>query len=302
MKSKPYLVLAWFACVLSACYVTGGPLQGSGCAKLVLVHHLRIIVEVSISVFRTDFQTTTEPALEMLLPATARLSSTFWHNRRIASPMTPSKYNSQFGEDKYAHEHFFKNKTHGIYMELGALDGIGLSNTLFFSRQLGWKGVLIEASAHYHKLIQNRPGDVCVHAAVCSGVSQVHFIDTEGSRASAVAGIYEFMSEAFRKQWYGNLDISTVPTIPCLPLTHILWKAGIRHIDFFTLDVENAELQVLQAVDFSAVSFSVICVEADRSNPAKDAAVVELLQANRYRYHGHVDHNDWFLHESFQPS
>lgn len=232
----------------------------------------------------------------MRIPRGAHLSHSFWTKGQIEEK--PSvQYFSQFGEDEYANAHFFRNMTNGVYVELGALDGIALSNTMFYSQQLGWKGVLIEASNHYEALTQNRPDDVCVHAAVCDNSTDIHFISEH-----AVGGIYEFMSQEFRQRWHPNIDLASVPVVACLPLTLILSKAGIRHIDFFSLDVENAELQVLSSLNFALISISVLVVEADGTNPAKDAAVISLLQANGFLYHGHVNNNDWFVHQSFSAT
>ena len=41
-------------------------------------------------------------------------------------------YYSQCQEDIYLNENIFKNKKNGVYIELGALDGILYSNTKFF--------------------------------------------------------------------------------------------------------------------------------------------------------------------------
>ena len=49
-------------------------------------------------------------------------------------------------EDRYAAHHFFGNYTHGVYLEIGGLDGITYTNTNYFSRAKGWRGMLIEAS------------------------------------------------------------------------------------------------------------------------------------------------------------
>ncbi len=59
----------------------------------------------------------------------------------------------------------------------------------------------------------------------------------------------------------------------CLPLDAVLNPLGIWHVNFFVLDVEGAELAVLKAIDFSRLSFDVLCVEADGMSPEKDAAV-----------------------------
>ena len=37
-----------------------------------------------------------------------------------------------------------------------------------------------------------------------------------------------------------------VSEIPCMPLSKLLADLGLRHINFFSLDVEGAELSVLQ--------------------------------------------------------
>ena len=77
---------------------------------------------------------------------------------------------SQQGEDAYAVENFFKGLCGGIYVELGALDGVKLSNTYFFRHALEWKGALIEPNKRlFEKLKKNRaPEDDVFNAAVCA--------------------------------------------------------------------------------------------------------------------------------------
>ncbi len=53
-------------------------------------------------------------------------------------------YFSQSGEDEFLNNNYFLNKKDGIYIELGALDGVLYSNTKFFEDNLNWKGILIE--------------------------------------------------------------------------------------------------------------------------------------------------------------
>ena len=44
---------------------------------------------------------------------------------------------SQCNEDIFLNHNFFKNKRNGVYIELGALDGVLYSNTKFFEDTLG---------------------------------------------------------------------------------------------------------------------------------------------------------------------
>ena len=43
-----------------------------------------------------------------------------------------NNYKSQIGQDKYISGNIFNNKKNGFFIELGATDGISLSNTYFF--------------------------------------------------------------------------------------------------------------------------------------------------------------------------
>ena len=50
------------------------------------------------------------------------------------------EYHSEHGQDKWLNENIFKNKKYGIFVEVGAIDGLITSNSLFFERDLGWTG------------------------------------------------------------------------------------------------------------------------------------------------------------------
>ncbi len=52
------------------------------------------------------------------------------------------------------------------------------------------------------------------------------------------------MSPEFRQAWIGNALSPDAVTVPCVPLRDILRRFGMTHIDFFSLDVEGAELEV----------------------------------------------------------
>lgn len=54
--------------------------------------------------------------------------------------------------------------------------------------------------------------------------------------------------------------------VRCLPLAAILASLHVAHINFFVLDVEGAEISVLESVDWERVSFDVLCVEHQYSD------------------------------------
>jgi hypothetical protein len=97
--------------------------------------------------------------------------------------------------------------------------------------------------------------------------------------------------------------------VECIPLADILSAYGACHVNLFVLDVEGGELSVLQSIDWSRVSFDVLCVEAqDRVHRTGDAVaygydqpVIDFLAARGYVHFGMVAHNHWFVRDGFEP-
>jgi FkbM family methyltransferase len=212
---------------------------------------------------------------------------------------------SQSGEDIVLLQ-WFENLCNGTYIEMGANDGITFSNTYMYNHALHWKGLLIEPNTKsYNALVQNRPHEIAlVHAAVCDTEQTVHFVS---STVNLVSGIFEFASPSFRNYWWGNVtwDSPNVEAITCKPLQYIIqdhWGGEDKEpvwIDFFSLDVEGAELQVLQSVNFDKVGFGVIFLEADEHSEDKNIAVREYLISKGYSYTGFEARSDWFVNKDF---
>lgn len=151
----------------------------------------------------------------------------------------------------------------GTYVEMGALNGITFSNTLFFERELGWKGLLVEPSEYFADLEHTRGnsahGNTLRHAMVCEPMGH------EGDGF--------VWAPAGQKR---NGTVAELPPATCEPLRSLLRQAKIHHIDFFSLDVDGAELTALRTMDWH-VPIGVMVVEMDRRNATKDSAVRALL-------------------------
>jgi len=195
---------------------------------------------------------------------------------------------SQQGEDMVMYNKYFNKLCGGTYLELGGFDGETFSNTYMFQHGLDWRGVLIEANPiSFHAMKENRPLDDTYNYAICSNSSEVHFI---GKGLRAETGILEFMPPSFISDWHGNVDLKTLPTVPCKPLSSILDESSLdprQIIDLFSLDVEGGEFQVVKTIDFTKHHFGIIFYEADGRNVMKDEAVKTLLEQNGYVFRRH---------------
>ena len=145
--------------------------------------------------------------------------------------------------------------------------------------------LFIEADPkNFHGLKQNRINSINIHAALCSSPQILHFTQHENN---AVNGFVEFMSPLFLHMWHKQYAekpelIQTLPTILCLPLKTLLSELSIKHIDIWFLDVEGAELNVLEGINFNTVTISTIIMECDGRDGEKDKQKQNLLIKNNY--------------------
>lgn len=67
------------------------------------------------------------------------------------------KFYSQYKQDEYLYKKFFKKKRNGVFFDIGAHNGIKISNTYFFEKNLGWTGVCVEPrDSAFEELEKNR--------------------------------------------------------------------------------------------------------------------------------------------------
>jgi len=70
--------------------------------------------------------------------------------------------------------------------------------------------------------------------------------------------------------------------------------------------VEGAELEVLESVDFSAVTVNVVCAEAlyfdELRWEERHRKVREKLESAGFRYDGYEREMVWFVRKGFKPS
>jgi FkbM family methyltransferase len=160
---------------------------------------------------------------------------------------------SQQKEDIILYEKYL-NYRDGFFIELGAMDGIRYSNTLFFEQQLGWKGVLIEANnEQYLNLIKNRPNCYNFNYAISENDGEVEFIGY-----GAVGGMVHTMTDEHKYGW--NLDKTKSYKVKSSPIRKVIENLNIDKVDLFSIDVEGGELEVLKTFDWN-IPVYIICIE-----------------------------------------
>lgn len=85
----------------------------------------------------------------------------------------------------------------------------------------------------------------------------------------------ELTTEKYLHRWRAYLNRSDTVTVQCQPLGDIIQRAGFKHVDFLSLDVQGAEEITLRTVD--PCTFTVIMSEAEPSSGARNEQVRKML-------------------------
>jgi FkbM family methyltransferase len=181
-------------------------------------------------------------------------------------------FHGQYLQDKFVRETFFPDKRDGTFLDIGADDGVDRNNTLFFE-ELGWTGICIEPSpSRFPALARNRRCE-CLNVAVSSTPGEVEFLDITGwgKGLSGIVAHYDPRHvERIERETTNNPSTRSkqVVRVPAVTLGSVLQARKLTHIDYCSIDVEGAELDVLSSVDLSAVTIRVMTVEDNYGDPA----------------------------------
>ena len=164
----------------------------------------------------------------------------------------------------------FINYRDGFFVEIGAGDGVYLSNTYYFEKRLGWRGILVDPVLHHHlSCLSNRPRSNSYLCAATNFESNSDYIKlkyggystlTHGTQ-SDIIDVEQHLLDAANYIPLRNTGVEFIA--PLRTMTQILDSADApKVIDFFSLDVEGNELEVLQGIDFSRYQIRWLLVES----------------------------------------
>lgn len=174
-----------------------------------------------------------------------------------------SAYLAQFGQDRVVQE-MFPAGYKGTYVDVGASDGLFISNTKHLE-DLGWVGLCVEADPiEYEALLRNR-SCAMVNVACANTFEPMDWQVIPVRGWSGLKKLHHELNEADISRLEAAGQVETIK-VPCRPLQDILDEFGIRAIDYLSLDVEGAELSVLESIDWDKTTIKIATVEANRTD------------------------------------
>ena len=121
---------------------------------------------------------------------------------------------SQFNQDSDLETNIFKGYKNGIYVDVGAHDGISINNTLYFQKNNNWTGINIEPiKIVFDKLAINRPNDININCAVCNQDGETEFLCNAGY-TEMLSGIKDtFDTRHWQRLQYENEQMGSTTEI-----------------------------------------------------------------------------------------
>ncbi len=163
------------------------------------------------------------------------------------------------------------SKRGGFFVEFGALDGVGASNTWLLEKEFGWTGILAEPSrSSFEELRLNRSCISDSRAVWDRSGEQLLFSEREENYLSSVKTNVE--GSAISNEYF----VESV-TLNDLLVEH---KAP-REIDYISVDVEGSELRILNEF-FKSEIFDVKYFTIEHNWREDKRALISLMNANGY--------------------
>lgn len=149
------------------------------------------------------------------------------------------------------------NRTNGYFVECGASDGVTYSNSLYFEASKQWTGLLIEANrGMFQNLIKTERNVHAYHGCLSPNTYPQILRFRESEFLGGLAENYETGRKKAMEQAGG-----TEVTVECVPLYSLLMALEVTHIDYFSLDTEGSELDILKTIPFNKIQIDVLSVE-----------------------------------------
>jgi hypothetical protein len=193
------------------------------------------------------------------------------------SPQKNNDY-SQFGQSSYLSEKLLMNKSNGFFIESGAYDGEILSNTLYFELNLNWTGLLIEPIPFlYEKILTKNRNVFTLNACIAKNkpiLAKFRVFHALSGREDQMGEIHRHIIE----DGIPGLDEKyKIEYMPCFSINTIMKALGMNQIDFFSLDIEGGEWDVVNGVQFDYLNINSFCIEWTANENNKNFIIRHLM-------------------------
>ncbi len=178
----------------------------------------------------------------------------------------------------------------GFFVEFGATDGVGLSNTFQLEKVFGWTGILVEPGRNWkEKLAVNRDCHKDFRCVTAKSGDLVHFMESSSPELSTIKG-FEGSDENLRET-SNSYDVESVSLEDLLDEN----KAP-KIIDYLSIDTEGSEFLILENFNFNKYKFRVITCEHNFTENRDKIHKLLIQKGYRRVWSEFTQFDDWYIH------
>ena len=186
----------------------------------------------------------------------------------------PPKLNGQIGAPQIV-DKLLRGKRDGFFIESGAYDGETISNSLFFELERNFTGLLVEPNQlDYPKLLAKHRKATSINA--CYSMTPLPTL-VDFMNSDVLSGIQSLKTTdeiTYIKEQGEKLGFSKSKVL-CFPFYSILLAMGNPTVDYFSLDVEGAELPILESIPWDKVDIKILSIEVNHGDGSKIDAFIK---------------------------
>ena len=181
---------------------------------------------------------------------------------------------SMDGEDVVI-SNYFKNKEKGFYIDIGCYHPIHRNNTFLLFKK-GWQGMNVDIHDFSIELFNYaRPKDLNYNCAVSNKNEKIKmFFQKELSQLSTID------QNQAKKAFQGTIKEKEIQAYTLNEILNFS-KLNNKKIDLLDIDVEAADLKVLQGLSFEKFKPELICIEIHEKN-LKESETFKFLKDYNY--------------------
>lgn len=203
-------------------------------------------------------------------------------------------YASQAGQDRVI-DRLLQGKRDGVFLDIGAYDGVTGSNTLYFEKWRGWTGVMVEPVATFRVTAEEVRSAPCLPYAVAHEAGEASFMAvTEGyTQMSGLVSSYDTaLLEQVRADPRHREEMITVET---RTIQGIFQEADLTRADFVSLDIEGGELAALECFPFEDYPVKTWAIENNTGGPE----IAGLMREKGYQLVEFCGPDEIYIHPGF---
>lgn len=206
-------------------------------------------------------------------------------------------FSGQFETDKHILE-YFPDKRNGVAIDVGAVDGRYMSNTLYFEENLDWTVLCIEPNpTYYTSLTTNRKHtlNVAISSRNRKDVDFHIYTMSDGNQSSISSLSTDQKLIDYHLDEYNIKFEESIIKVQVQTLNECLKKFTHRPIDFVSIDTEGTENSVLRGFDIDLYQPKLFVIENNWEENTQ--GVTEYLSYFGYKFDKRIGVNDFFIRE-----